>query len=303
MVVDPMFERTVVRAPSRLRLSPSAKDVLPRSPRFLGDVTRWVVLAAGALASIMVGAAPPPAGATTVSAASVFVLVTVDKSTWEPYEYGSAFFFNDQGDAYTASHVVADVVKNPDLRLVAIVNGAEYIARAICWNPESPDHSNTYSRDVAVIHVGPEVPLFPIGHYPPATTRLISRPLAVRRGGVPAVGQIVQVVGFGEHHAGPVFVERDRRGRAMRLEHAQDGTAVARIQFPVNAAPSDGDSGGPIEDDSRTIVGIANWTRAHPLTPGTAEMDGVAATALGCVVRVPPERNLLDPYNTPLRMP
>ncbi|HKX17718.1 MAG TPA: serine protease [bacterium] len=266
------------------------------------DLTRWVVLATGIIAGITGGAVPPPAGATTESG-SVFVVVTVDKSTWEPYEYGSAFFFNGRGDAYTASHVVADAVKNPDLRLAAIVNGVEYIARAICWNPESQDRANTYSRDVAVIHVGPEVPLFPIGHYPPATTRLISRPLPVRRGGEPGVGQTVQVMGFGEHRAGPVFVERGRRGRMMRLEQAQDGTPIARIQFPVNAAPSDGDSGGPIEDDSRTIVGIANWTRAHPLTPGTVEMDGVAATSLGCVVRVPPERNRLDPFNTPLQMP
>ena len=255
------------------------------------------------LAGIAAGPAPPPAAATTVPAASVFVVATVDKSTWEPYEYGSAFFFNAQGDAYTASHVVADAVRNPDLRLAAIVNGVEYIARATCWNPESPDRTNTYSRDVAVIHVGPEVPLFPLGQYPPATTRLIPRPLAVRRGGGPGVGQSVQVTGFGDHHAGPVFVERTRRGRVVRLEHAQDGTAVARIQFPVNAAPSDGDSGGPIEDGFRMIVGIANWTRAHPLTAGTVEMDGVAAAALGCVVRVPPERNRLDPSNTPLRMP
>jgi S1-C subfamily serine protease len=267
------------------------------------DVARRFVLAVSLLAGIALGPAPPPVGAAAVPAAGVFVVVTVDKSTWQPYEYGSAFFFNEQGDAYTASHVVADAVKSPDLRLAAIVDGVEYIARALCWNPKSPDRTNIYNRDVAVIRVGPEIPLFPIGRYPPAGARLISRPLAVRRGTVPGVGENVQVVGFGDRRPGPVFVARGRRGRVVRVERAADGTPVARIQFPVNAAPSDGDSGGPVVDQSGAVVGIADWTRAHPITPGTAEMDGVAAIALGCVVRVPLERNRLDPSNTPLRMP
>lgn len=244
-------------------------------------------------------AAAPPSG--------VFVLVTADKTTWEPYEYGSAFFFNVQGDAYTASHVVADAVRNPDLRLVAIVNGVEYIARAICWNPASSDRAtdSSYSRDVAVVRIGPEVPLFPIGRYPPAAGRLTAHPLAVRRGAVPAVDGVVRVVGFGEHHATPkwVFVENERQGRVVRVERATDGTPIARVGFSAGGAPSDGDSGGPILDAAGEVVGVANWTRAHPITPNSAEMDGVAAAGLGCVASVPPERNQLDRFNTPLRRP
>src|SRR5215470_14333956 len=141
--------------------------------RFRPATSRCLALALVVLVSVGLAAACRAAGAEAARAVSgVFVLVTVDKTTWEPYEYGSAFFYNSAGDAYTASHVVADAVKNPDLRLVAIVDGAEYIARALCWNPASPDRTDSFNRDVAVVHVGPEVPLFPIGHYRPASGRL-----------------------------------------------------------------------------------------------------------------------------------
>jgi S1-C subfamily serine protease len=235
--------------------------------------------------------------------AGVVVVITVDKSTWEPYEYGTAFFYDAAGDAYTASHVVADAVTNPDLRLVAIVGGVEYIARAVCWNPASPDQTTAYNRDVAVLRVGPEVPLFPLGAYPPATRPLLASALRVRRGAVPAVGQTVQVAGFGDHRAGPVFIQRVHRGRVMRIDRAPDGTAIARIQFPDGAAPGSGDSGGPILDAQRAVVGMAGWLRAHPLTAGTVEMDGVAAASFGCVGRVPADVNRLDPSNTPMRLP
>jgi S1-C subfamily serine protease len=247
-----------------------------------------------------------PAVPAAAPASAVFVIVTVDRTTWEPYEYGSAFFYDREGDAYTASHVVADAVTHPDLRLVAIVGGVEYIARALCWNPASPDRTNTYNRDVAVVHVGPEVPQFPIGPYPPAARALKGAspaPLAVRRGAVPAVGQIVQVAGFGERQAGPVFFERTRQGRVVRIERTPDGTAIARMQFPAGAGPVSGDSGGPVFDSQHVVVGMADWIRTHPLTPGTVEMDGITAGALGCVERVPAALNRLDPSNTPLRLP
>ena len=258
----------------------------------------WALVAAG----LVPGPSAAGAGAPAFPP-GVFIVVTVDAGSWTPSEYGSAFFFNAHGDAYTASHVVSQAVTHSDLRLVAIVDGAEYIARAVCWNPASPDRTNAYNRDVAVIHVGPEVPLFPIGSYPPADRRLAAVPLAVRPGGAPAAGRPVWIAGFGERRAGPVFVPRARQGRVARIERLPDGTAVARIQFPVDAAPVSGDSGGPILDAQRAVVGLADWRRTHPLTPGTPEMDGVTAASLGCVARVPPERNRLDPSNTPLRTP
>ncbi|HEV2358349.1 MAG TPA: serine protease [bacterium] len=264
--------------------------------------TVLLVLCALVAAGPMPGPPAARAGAPAFGP-GVFIVVTVDAGTWAPYEYGSAFFFNAEGDAYTASHVVSQAVTHADLRLVAIVDGVEYIARAVCWNPASPDGTNTYNRDVAVIHVGPEVPLFPIGSYPPADRRLAALPLAVRRGSAPVAGRAVWIAGFGGRRAGPVFVPRTQRGRVMRVEPLPDGTVVARIQFPLDAAPADGDSGGPILDAQRAVVGMADWRRTHPLTPGTAELDGVAAASLGCVARVPPERNRLDPSNTPLRMP
>jgi S1-C subfamily serine protease len=233
----------------------------------------------------------------------VFVVVTVDATTWQPYDYGSAFFVDARGDAYTASHVVSEAVKHSNLRLVAIVRGLEYIARPVCWNPASPDRTDTFNRDVAVIRVGPEVPLFPIGRYLPARTRLTSTPLVIRRNAVPAVGAAVWAVGFGQHRAGPVFSQRTLRGRVVRVQRLRGGTVILRVRFPLNAAPSNGDSGGPILDARRNVIGIADWRRAHPVAPGTTEMDGVGAPSLGCVARVPPGRDTLEPSNTPLRQP
>lgn len=256
-----------------------------------------VVLAAAAALS----AAAAPAG--PAPAAGIFVIVTVEAATWQPYEYGSAFFYNAAGDAYTASHVVADAVTHPGLRLVAVVGGVEYIARAVCWNPASPDRTNAYSRDVAVLRVGPEVPLFPLGPYPPAARRLAATGLALPARAVPVVGQTVRAVGFGDHRRGPKFSERALGGRVVRIDRAPDGAAIARIQFPLGRGPSSGDSGGPVLDGRRSVVAMADWVRAHPLSPGTEEMDGVAAGSLGCVARVPAEVNRLDRSNTPLRLP
>ena len=112
----------------------------------------------------------------------VFVLVTMDRVTWQPYEYGTGFFFDAVGDAYTASNVVRDAVKDPYLMLVALVDGAEYAVHVDCWNPGSTDRPRTPNRDVAVVHVGPDVPDFPLWSYRPATVPSLRRPAADRRG-------------------------------------------------------------------------------------------------------------------------
>ena len=60
----------------------------PAAARCLALVLVVVVSAGFATAQRVAGAAAAR------SVPGVFVLVTVDKTTWEPYEYGSAFFFN-----------------------------------------------------------------------------------------------------------------------------------------------------------------------------------------------------------------
>ena len=80
-----------------------------------------------AVLALAVGAWAGPAAAQSFARPprppSVFALVTMDRITWEPYEYGTGFFFDAAGDAYTASSIVRDAVKDPYLVLIALVVG------------------------------------------------------------------------------------------------------------------------------------------------------------------------------------
>jgi hypothetical protein len=145
--------------------------------------TRSALIAIASVVALCCGVAPALSSDPAPDARSVFVLVTMDKTNWVPYEYGSAFFFNAAGDAYTASHVVTTVVRLPYTMLVAIVDGLEYVVHTVCWNPESGDSTGDLTRDVAIVHVGPEVPLSPIGVSHPATAPLAAVPLHIRKAG------------------------------------------------------------------------------------------------------------------------
>jgi Trypsin-like peptidase domain len=231
----------------------------------------------------------------------VFVLITMDRTTWWPYEYGTGFFFDANGDAYTASNVVRDAVENPNLMLIALVGQTEYAAHVECWNPTSPDRTKTFNRDVAIVHVGPEVPYFPLWSYHPATTPLAEVPLPVNFGAALASGQSVRVVGFGPLR-GDTITRQEEQGRVGGVLRAADGTEILTVEFPSGPAPQDGASGAPVVDQDGTVVGIAVWQAAHPRLGGPAGVSGVAAASLGCVTQLPsgPTPNALP---VPLRQP
>jgi S1-C subfamily serine protease len=237
---------------------------------------------------------------------SVFTLVTMDRVSWTPYEYGSAFFFGASGDAYTASHVVATAVRLPSTMLVAVVGGREYAARVVCWNPASGDAARTFTRDVAVIHVGPEVPVFPVGVYRPAAGPLAAPPLRLRRNPAPQRGEAARVVGFGLA-AGVVwesniaFAPREAAGRVVQTLRAPDGAKVVTVRVTGGMPPADGGSGGPILDGAGNVIGLADWL--EPSGAGRVDLRGIAAASLGCVTRIPPGQQTLSPSDTPIRRP
>jgi len=213
---------------------------------------------------------------------SVFIIMAVDRSTWRPYNYGSAFFFGVNNEAYTASHVVAQAVKEPNLMLLAIVRGQEYVAHVQCWNPASPDRIEAFNRDVAIVHVGPEVPVFSLGHYTPATRALTETPLPIRADLTPTKSQIVSIVGFGKHFDRPI-AQRVEQGRVTQVLRTTDRTVIVTMRFPSAAAPTNGDSGGPILDEQGHVIGIAVWEKTVMISPRYAELSGVAAASFGCV--------------------
>ena len=237
---------------------------------------------------------------------SVFVLVTMDKATWIPYEYGSAFFFNTAGDAYTASHVVTTAVRVPFTMLVAIVNGLEYAVHVMCWNPQSDDRVPAATRDVAIVHVGPEVPLSPIGVYHPAAAPLTAVPLPIRSRQTPRPNEAASVLGYRINHGfvwehDIAFLRHDSHGRVAGVLRTQDGAAVLTLAFAAGAVPHSGESGGPILDQGGDVLGLAAWATPDP-SP-RPEARGVAAPSLGCVTRIPPAEQQLDPRDTPIRLP
>jgi Trypsin-like peptidase domain len=252
------------------------------------------------------GVAPAVSSVAAPDAGSVFVLVTIDKTTWVPYEYGSAFFFNTAGDAYTASHVVTTVVRLPYTMLVAIVGGLEYAVHVVCWNPRSGDRAQTFTRDVAIVHVGPEVPLFPIGVYHPAAAPLVAVPLHIRSNRLPRPGEAASVMGFRLDHGfawerSIAFLRYESQGRVARVLRTPEGTAVLTLAFTAGAVPENGESGGPILDSRGDVLGLAAWERANAST--SSEASGLAAPSLGCVTRIPPGEEQLSPRDTPLRLP
>jgi len=238
----------------------------------------WVSVASG-----FAGAQSPSAGPPVQS---VFMLMTVDRNTRRPYDYGSAFFFGIGNNAYTASHVIAQAAKEPNLMLVAIVHGVEYVAHVQCWNPASSDRIEAFNRDVAIVHVGPDVPTFSLGPYAPATTALVETPLRVRADLTPTKSQIVSIVGFGKHFDRPI-AQRVEQGRVTQVLRTQDRTVIVTMRFPAAAAPTNGDSGGPILDAQGRVVGIAVWEKTVSISPRYAELSGVAAASLGCVTVFP----------------
>jgi len=216
----------------------------------------------------------------------VFVLITMDRTTWWPYEYGTGFFFDANGDAYTASNVVRDAVENPNLMLIALVGQTEYAAHVECWNPASTDRPKTFNRDVAVVHVGPEVPYFPLWSYHPATAPLAEVPMPVNFNAPLALGQNVRVVGFGPRR-GDTITRQEEPGRVGRMLRAADGTEILTVDFPAGSAPQEGASGAPVVDQDGTVVGIAVWQETPPRSVDTANVSGVAAASLGCVRQLP----------------
>ncbi|HXX40513.1 MAG TPA: serine protease [bacterium] len=253
-----------------------------------------LAVALGAALTIPGGVAAAPRR----PAAGAFLLVTMDKHVWRPYEYGSAFFFNRQGEAYTASHVVEDVVRSPNVMLVAVVNGMEYAARVECWNP-SRARAGVLHRDVAIVRVGPEVPLFPLWRFRPAVRPLLAVPLPIRTGPVPAASR-VRLLGFGRSSGRP-SAQRQVAGRLAGARRSADGAEILSTRFPAYAAPADGDSGGPVLDLGGNVIGLAAWQRE--IDPDTVEMDAVAASSFGCVTALPANRNDLNPVDTPVTLP
>jgi S1-C subfamily serine protease len=268
---------------------------------------RAALIAIATVAALASGAPPALSSATAPDARSVFVLVTMDKTNWFPYEYGSAFFFTAAGDAYTASHVVTTSVRLPFTMLVAIVDGLEYVVHTVCWNPQSDNRTQTFTRDVAIVHVGPEVPLAPIGDSHPAVAPLAAVPLHIRSNTLPEAGEAASVVGFALDHGfawerSIAFSRQESQGRVARVLRAQDGTAVVTLGFAAGAVPKSGASGGPILDTGGAVIGLATRQDGVPASNG-AEASGVAAPSLGCVTRIPPGEERLSPRDTPLRLP
>ena len=259
-----------------------------------------------AISAVLCCGTAPLSSAAAPDAGSVFVLVTMDKTTWVPYEYGSAFFFNAAGDAYTASHVVSTVVRLPYTMLVAVVGGLEYAVHVVCWNPRSGDRARTFTRDVAIVHVGPEVPLFPIGVYHPAAAPLAAVPLHIRANRLPRPGEAASVAGFRLDHGfawerSIALSRHESQGRVARVLRTPDGTAVVTLAVSAGVVPENGESGGPILDSHGDVLGLAAWERADAATGG--EASGLAAPSLGCVTRIPPGEEHLSPRDTPLRLP
>ncbi|GEM_PF-2861550 len=271
----------------------------PRPSRRARRVVALRAAACVALAAAAGGTADRPAAAVAASVGpGVVLLVTVDKHTWQPYEYGSAFFFDGSGDAYTASHVVADAVRDTNVMLVAVVNHAEYAARVACWNPAMLGAPGAIGRDVAIVHVGPEVPLFPLWGFAPATSALAAVPLRIRTSSAPPRAGAVRVVGFGGR-AGHSPIPVEREGRLTGTARAPDGATILTMRFPAAAAPVNGDSGAPVVDGG-VVVGLAAWVRTRAVT---TEVDAVAASSFGCVAHVPAGQNPLRPTDAPIRRP
>jgi hypothetical protein len=271
----------------------------PRPGRRARRALTLRVAACVALAAAAGGTPERPAAAGAAAGEpGVVLLVTVDKHTWQPYEYGSAFFFDGSGDAYTASHVVADAVRDTNVMLVAIVNHAEYAARVACWNPAMLGAPGAVGRDVAIVHVGPEVPLFPLWEFAPATSAPAAVPLRIQTSSTPPRARSVRVVGFGGR-AGRSPIQVEREGRVTGTARAPDGATILTMSFPAAAAPVNGDSGAPVLDGG-VVVGLVAWERTRAVT---TEVDAVAASSFGCVAHVPAGQNPLRPIDAPVRRP
>jgi len=268
------------------------------------DVDRRLLPVVGLAAVLAFGAWSRPAVAQSFARAipfhGVFVLVTMDSVTWQPYEYGTGFFFDPVGDAYTASNVVRDAVKDPYLTLIALVDGAEYAVHVDCWNPSSKDRTRAPTRDVAVGHVGPDVPDFPLWSYRPATAPLAVVPMPLDAGASLTEGQTVRVVGFGNRRADRI-PERETAGQVREVLRAADGTEIVTIEFPAGGGPQDGASGAPVVDGAGRVVGIAVWEAARAVSPDAVDVSGVAAASLGCVTRLPSNPAPASPMPAPLR--
>ena len=231
---------------------------------------------------------------------SVFALVTMDRITWEPYEYGTGFFFDAAGDAYTASSIVRDAVKDPYLLLIALVGDAEYAVHVECWNPDATSGSKTASRDVAVLHVGPDVPEFPLWSYHPATSPLAAAPMPLAFEGSLTDGESVRIVGFG-HRQENRLPREEAAGRLSSLGRAKDGAMIVTIGFPNGGSVAYGAGGGPIVDDAGGVIGIAVWDGSRRNAAGAVDTLGVASSSLGCVSRLPSKQVPPSPYPAPIR--
>jgi hypothetical protein len=234
----------------------------------------------------------PPSG--------VFALVTMDRINWNPYEYGTGFFFDAAGDAYTASSIVRDALKDPYLVLVALVGEAEYAVHVTCWNPSATSGNKTASRDVAVVHVGPDVPEFPLWSYHPATSPLAAHPMPLVFGEMLAQDENVRIVGFG-HRQQNRLPQEEAAGLLRSLGHAADGAEIVTIGFPTGGGPAYGAGGAPIVDDAGGVIGIAVWRGTHPNEVGAVDALGVASSSLGCVSRLPSKQAPPSPIPAPIR--
>lgn len=261
---------------------------------------RLTVFAVVILVAIGLGSGPAVAQsfARPVPLHGVFVLITMDRVTWQPYQYATGFFYDTAGDAYTASNVVRDAVTDPYLMLVALVDGAEYAVHVDCWNPNSKDRARTPNRDVAVVHVGPDVPDFPLWSYRPATSPLAIVPMPIDAGSSLTGGQPVRVLGFGRRR-GDRIPEVETPGNLRGVLRAGDGTEILSVEVP--GGPAEASSGAPVVDGAGGVLGIAVWQASRAGAQDTVDVSGVAASSLGCVTRMPSKSPSSTPFPAPVQ--
>jgi V8-like Glu-specific endopeptidase len=205
---------------------------------------------------------------------AVFLLVTakhLPDGKWSGAGYGTAFFISPDGHALTNSHVVYRAQRDPEqYRLLAIVGHEFYGATIECasrlqYDPTKQHQASiTTSRDIAeiqltepdfpfsrwVLHTDPPYELARAHEGPlPAFT-----PLALGRGA--GQGEAVTVIGFG--HISPIPEEWTASGMVTKDGiRLTDGTRAFEITFTAPAQP--GNSGSPVLNDKREVVGIYTW--------------------------------------------
>jgi S1-C subfamily serine protease len=216
---------------------------------------------------------------------SVFRIVVFrqDGADWRAVRSGTGFFVGKDGTALTNAHVVYAAFRQPErFKLLIALDGVFFSADVRCatrltQDPTTPQQGEArVERDIAQIKArAPDAPfgqwtLRPPGGDPLVIARRHAGPMpefpALTIGPAPRSGETVRVLGFGDISAVPRRWSTE--GTVEDHAHGDDGVRTFSMRFTL--PPQPGNSGSPVLNARRQVVGLFTWYYDLDRTMGLA---------------------------------